>query len=151
MSTLIHAALGYLFLVLVVRILARRPGSQMTPFEAVIIFLIGGVIILATVGKDRSVTNCSTAILMVASMHCLVSTLKSRFPTFGALVDGTPLVLLQNGHWCEEAMKHTRIDPEDVMAAGRTKGVQSIFDIEYAILECNGGISIIKANASDQS
>jgi uncharacterized membrane protein YcaP (DUF421 family) len=42
-------------------------------------------------------------------------------------------------------MSNMRIDPEDVMAAGRTKGVTSIHDIEYAILERNGAISIIKA------
>ena len=147
MSTIVHAALGYIFLMIVVRVLSRRPGAQMTLFEFVIVFLIGGVIILATVGRDRSIINCGTAILTVGFMHRLVSWLKSRFPTFGAITDGTPLVLIQDGHWREETMKGMRLDPEDVMAAGRTKGVQSIFDIKYAILERNGGISIIKADS----
>ncbi len=61
MATIIHAVLGYLFLLLVVRVLSRRPGGQLTLFEFVIVFLIGGVIILSTVGKDRSITNCATA------------------------------------------------------------------------------------------
>ena len=50
MSTVIHAIVGYFFLLLAVRVLSRRPGSQMTPFEFVIVFLMGGVIILSTVG-----------------------------------------------------------------------------------------------------
>lgn len=144
MSTVVHVIIGYFFLLLTVRILTRRPGGQMTLFEFVIVFLIGGVDIFATVGKDRSITNCSMAILTVCLLHALVSALKSHFPRFGAIADGTPLVLLGNGRWHEEVMKGMRLDPEDVMAAARTKGVKSIHDVRYAILERNGAISIIK-------
>ncbi len=48
MATIVHAIVGYCFLLLTVRVLTRRPGAQMTLFEFVIVFLIGGVIILAT-------------------------------------------------------------------------------------------------------
>jgi uncharacterized membrane protein YcaP (DUF421 family) len=144
MTTIIHAILGYFFLLLTVRILSRRPGAQMTLFEFVIVFLIGGVTILATVGNDRSVTNCATAILTVGFLHRLVSWAKSKSPRVGAIVDGTPLVLLKDGEWQDEVMRGMRLDPEDVMAAGRTKGVTSVFEIKYAILERNGAISIIK-------
>jgi hypothetical protein len=50
MSTIIHAILGYIFLLLIVRLLSRRPGGQLTLFEFVIVFLIGGLIILGTHG-----------------------------------------------------------------------------------------------------
>lgn len=144
MSTIIHAVFGYLFLLLIVRLLTRRPGGQMTLFEFVIVFLMGGVIILSTVGKDRSITNCATAILTVGFMHWLVSCIKAKSPRFGAVVDGTPLTLLKKGEWQLEVMRSLRIDREDVMAAARTKGVTSIYDVAYAILERNGSISIIK-------
>jgi uncharacterized membrane protein YcaP (DUF421 family) len=145
MYTIIHAILGYFFLLLTVRVLSRRPGAQLTLFEFVIVFLIGGVIILSTVGNDRSITNCGTAIIAVGLMHRLVSWLKSKSPRLGRIIDGTPLVLLKNGEYQMEVMRGMRIDPEDIMAAGRTKGVTSIFDIKYAILERNGSISIIQA------
>jgi uncharacterized membrane protein YcaP (DUF421 family) len=148
MATTIHAICGYIFLLLTVRVLSRRPGGQMTLYEYVIVFLIGGVIILATVGKDRSVTNCATAILAVSIMHCFVSWLKAHFPRVGACADGTPLVLIDNGVWRWEAMQGMRVDPEDVMAAARTKGIRSIFDVKYAVLERTGGISIIKKASS---
>ena len=144
MPTILHAVFGYLFLLLVVRLLSRRPGGQLTLFEFVIVFLIGGVIILSTVGKDRSIANCVTAICTVGMMHWGVSAIKGRFPRFGAVVDGTPLILLKNGEWQLEVMHGMRIDPEDVMAAARTKGVRSVFDVAYAVLERNGGISIIQ-------
>ena len=80
MHTVLYATFGYFFLLLVVRSLSRRPGAQMTPFEFVIIFLIGGVIILATVGEDHSVTNSTCAVMTVGFMHRMVSLLKTRFP-----------------------------------------------------------------------
>jgi uncharacterized membrane protein YcaP (DUF421 family) len=144
MSTVVHAIVGYFFLLLTVRVLSRRPGAQMTMFEFVIVFLIGGVIILATVENDRSVTNCTCAIITVAMMHTLVSWAKLRWPRIGAMVDGTPMVLLANGEWREEVMRGMRIHPEDVMAAARGKGLRSLDEIKYAILERNGGISIIE-------
>jgi len=145
MSTIIHTVLGYFFLLLTVRVLSRRPGAQMTLFEFVIVFLIGGVIILSTVGHDRSITNCATAILSIGLMHRLVSWAKSKSPRIGAIVDGTPLVLIKDGEWQQGVMRGMRLDPEDVMAAARTKGVKSIFAVKYAILERNGSISIIKS------
>src|SRR5947209_3295268 len=144
MQTVIYAALGYLILLLVVRVLTRRPGAQMTMFEFVIVFLIGGIIILSTVDSDRSVTNCVCAILTIGMMHRVVSWGKSYSPRIGALVDGTPVVLLKNGEWQKEVMRKVSLDPEDIMAAARTKGVNSIFDLKYAILERNGSISIIR-------
>lgn len=144
MSTIIHAIVGYCVLLLVVRVLSRRPGGQLTLFEFVIVFLIGGVAIQATVGRDHSLTNCATAILAVGMMHRIVSWLKERSPRFSVLVDGTPLVLVKDGRWQLEAMRGMRVDPEDVMAAARVKAVASVFDVKYAVLERNGTISIIK-------
>jgi uncharacterized membrane protein YcaP (DUF421 family) len=77
-------------------------------------------------------------------MHWLVSSVKGKYPRFGAIVDGTPLTLLKKNEWQLDVMKGMRIDREDVMAAARTKGVSSIHDVAYAILERNGAISIIK-------
>jgi uncharacterized membrane protein YcaP (DUF421 family) len=52
-----------------IALLSRRPGAQMTPFEFVLVFLIGGVIILSTVGDDHSMTNCFGAVITICMMH----------------------------------------------------------------------------------
>ncbi len=83
MYTIIHAIIGYFFLLLTVRVLSRRPGAQMTLYEFVIVFLIGSVIILATVGDDRSVTNCVCAVITVGLMHGLLSWAKAHSPRLG--------------------------------------------------------------------
>lgn len=144
MATIIRAVIGYVFLVLTVRVLSRRPGGQLTMAEFVIVFLIGGVIILATMGDDRSMTNTTCAVIAIGLMHRLVSRLKSKFPRFGALVDGTPLVLIRDRQWKQEVFERAHIDSADVSAAARAKGVKSATQIRYAVLERNGSISIFK-------
>lgn len=143
MDAILHAIFGYFFLLLTVRVLVRRPGGQMTPFEFVIVFLVGGVAILSTVGNDRSVTNCTCAIIAVGMMHRLVSQVRARYPRLGQWIDGLPMVLLKDGQWQMEAMAGLRVEPDDVMAAARAKGLTSLDEIKYAVVERTGGISVI--------
>ncbi len=144
MVTIIHAVIGYWFLLLTVRAFSRRPGAQMTPFEFVLLFLIGGVIILSTVGDDHSETNAVCAVLAVGMMHRLVAYLSERYRRFDLLINGMPLVLLQKGEWQTDTMGKMRIQQADVMAAARAKGVKRLVDIKYAILERLGSISVLK-------
>ena len=86
------------------------------------------------------------AIMTVGLMHRSVAWLKGKSPRFGAIVDGTPLVVVKDGQWQLEVMRGMRIDPEDIMAAARAKQIDSVFAIKYAVLERNGTISVIKRN-----
>ncbi|MFP5277798.1 MAG: DUF421 domain-containing protein [Acidobacteriota bacterium] len=142
MATLIRAIVGYFVLLLVVRVLTRRAGSQVTPFDFVLIFLMGGTIILSTVGKDRSVTNCTCAILAVGLLHTLLSWAKTKSPRMGRLLDGTPLVVIRKGVWQQEVLHRKKLRFADIEAAARQAGMRQVEDVEYAILERNGRISV---------
>lgn len=144
MPSILHAIAGYVFLTIIVRVLRRRPGAQMTLAEFVLVFLMGGVIILATVGHDRSVTNCTCTVIAVALMHRTVSYFKIRYPAFGRVVDGPPLVVVGKGEWREDVLRRAYFDRGDVMASARLNGVRGFDGIDYAVLERNGGISIVK-------
>src|SRR5947209_15018811 len=148
MHTVLRAFFGYFYLLFLVRVLARRPGAQMTPFEFVLIFLIGGIIILASADDDHSMINCIGGVVTVALLHRSVSYLKQRYPKFAAVVDGSPVVLLKRDQWQMEALHVMNVDEADVMAAARTKGLRRLDQIKYAILERNGGISIIPKSES---
>jgi uncharacterized membrane protein YcaP (DUF421 family) len=115
----------------------------MTLFEFVLVFLLGGIIILSTVGNDRSVTNCTCAVIAVGLMHRSVAWLKGKNSTFGAIIDGTPLVIIKHGQWQPEIVKGMKLRREDIEAAGRAAGVSRAEDIDYAVLERNGRISVI--------
>jgi uncharacterized membrane protein YcaP (DUF421 family) len=143
MPTILHAVAGYFILLLVVRVLKRRAGSQMTLFEFVLIFLMGGIIILSTVGNDRSVTNCTCAVIAVGLLHRSISWAKSKSPRLGAIIDGTPLVIIRNGEWQPEIMSGMHLRREDIEAAARSSGISQTDDIAWAVLERNGRISCI--------
>ena len=142
MSTIINAVVGYFILLIMVRVLKRRAGSQMTLFDFVLVFLMGGIIILATVGRDRSVTNCTCAVMAIGLLHRTITWAKSRSPRLGAILDGTPLIIIKKGEWQPEVVRGMRLRREDIEAAARSTG-SSIDEVDYAILERNGRISII--------
>ena len=86
MTAVVRAFLGYLFLVMVVRIVGRRPGKQMTPFEFVLIFFIGGLALTAIVGDEVSYTNALCQIITVALGHYVLAWARSKSRRFARLV-----------------------------------------------------------------
>jgi uncharacterized membrane protein YcaP (DUF421 family) len=143
MGAVFRAIFGYCFLVLMVRVVGRRPGKQLTPFEFVLIFFMGGVTLTPMIGDDRSLTNALLTIATIALTHFVLSWLKQVSPAFGRVIDGTPLMLLQKGRWQTEIMNKMAIQDNDVMATARDEGIKSLEEIDYAVLERNGEISII--------
>ncbi|MBW4043896.1 MAG: DUF421 domain-containing protein [Acidobacteria bacterium] len=146
MAAILRAAFGYCFLIFMVRVVGRRPGKQMTPFEFVLIFFIGGLMLTAMVGDEASLTNAIGQIMTIAIMHYGIAWLRQRSPRFASMTDGTPLVLLEKGQWRIGTMFNSRITDDDVMAAARDKGLSQLAQVEYAILERNGEISIVSGD-----
>jgi uncharacterized membrane protein YcaP (DUF421 family) len=142
MAAVLRAFFGYLFLVAVVRIVGRRPGKQMTPFEFVLIFFIGGLALTAIVGDEVSFTNALCQIITMALAHYGIAWARCKSQRFGRLVDGTPLILLENKQWRVNTLQHMRIQDDDVIASGRDSGIKTLQEIDRAVLERNGEISI---------
>ena len=145
MPGVLRGIFGYCWLVFMVRMVGRRPGKQMTPFDFVLIFFMGGVTLTPMVGEDRSMVNAVAIITSIAATHYVIAWLKGRYPAFARVVDGTPVVLLEKGEWHTESMRKMRIQDQDVMAVARDNGLGRFDQIDYAVLERNGEISIIPA------
>jgi uncharacterized membrane protein YcaP (DUF421 family) len=142
MTAVLRAFFGYLFLVLIVRIVGRRPGKQITPMEFILVFFMGGLALTAIVGNEVSFTNALCQVLTVALAHNLLTWARSKSPRFARLVDGTALVLLEQGRWRDSTMRKMRITPDDVIATARDSQIKTLRDIDTAVLERNGEISI---------
>ena len=143
MASAFRAFFGYLFLLLIVRVVGRRPGKQLTPFEFVLIFFIGGLALTAMVGDDASYTNALCQIIAIAVAHYAVTCLRSLSPRMSRFFDGTPLILLAKGQWRSHTLSKMRLQDDDVMASARDQGIKTLDQIELAVLERNGEISII--------
>ena len=143
MAAVFRAIFGYCFLVFMMRIAGRRPGKQITPFEFLMVFFMGGITLTSMVADDHSFVNAAVQILSVAFAHYGITILKIKSPRFGRIVDGTPLVLFERGGWRSESMEGMRLSDQDVLAMLRDQGLERLSQADYAVLERNGEISII--------
>ena len=142
-ASVFRALFGYFFLVLIVRIVGRRPGKQLTPFEFILIFFLGGLMLTAIVADEASVTDAFCQIIAIAMAHSLLAALRARSDRVAQVLDGVPLILLEAGQWRSLTMQRMRIADDDVMEKARDQGLKTLDDIESAVLERNGEISII--------
>ena len=143
MAAVYRAVFGYIFLVFMVRVVGRRPGKQMAPFDYVLIFFIGGLTLTSMVANDRSLTNAIVQIISVALCHFVLTWLRRASRRFALWMDGTPLVLLRNGEWVEETIRKMNFSHDDVMAAMRNNGQRNLHEVRYAVLERSGMVTVI--------
>jgi uncharacterized membrane protein YcaP (DUF421 family) len=148
--TVFRAAFGYLFLVLMVRIVGRRPGKQLTPFEFVLIFYLGGLTLTGIVGDEVSLTNAVCQILTVGTCHYVLAWLRYRSSRVAQLLDGVPLFLLEQGQWRTATLRQMRIQDDDVMDMARAQGIRDLSGIRAAILETFGEISILSNDEDEE-
>ncbi len=142
-ESVLRALYGYFFLVFIVRIVGRRPGKQLTPFEFILIFFLGGLMLTAIVSDEASVTNAFCQIIAVAFAHFSLPALRTRSDRAAKILDGTPLVLMEGNTWRALTMRRQRITDDDVMEKARDQGLKKLDQIKAAVLERNGEISIL--------
>lgn len=122
----------------------------MAPFDFVLIFFMGGLTLTGMVADDRSLTNAFVQIITVALCHFGLTLLRRRSPRFALLLDGTPLVLLRKNKWVEESIHRMNFSRDDVMAAMRSNGQRNLHEVDYAVLERSGVISVIPASGDKE-
>jgi uncharacterized membrane protein YcaP (DUF421 family) len=144
MGTILRATIAYWVLLFVLRLLGRRAASQLSPFELIVMFLLGGMSIQSIVSDDRSLITAMVGILTIALNHFAVSAIKQRFVTFRKLVDGTPIVVAQDGVVDTQLLHGLRMVEEDLMAAARQKGMTSLDEVRLAIVERDGSITLFE-------
>lgn len=122
----------------------------MTPFDFVLVFFMGGIMLTPMVSGDRSLIDAVRIITSIAATHFVLAWLKHRFAGIGRIIDGTPLVLLEKGRWRTETIRKMRINDQDVMAAAGQRNLPRLDQIATAVLERNGTITVIQAEEQEQ-
>ncbi len=143
MATVLKAAAAYLVVLFAMRLIGRRTASQQAPFDMVVLFLFGAMTTTAILGEDRSFTAAMTGIFTVGLMHVLVSWLKLKSVLLERIIDGTPIVVFEEGRWSDGQMRKLRMQEADIRTAMRQQGMTETEAMRYAIIERDGTISII--------
>ena len=144
MSSVLHAAVVYFILWGCFRIAGRRTLSQMTNFDLILVRFISESAQNGLMGNDYSLTNSLLVIVTLIGINVGTSLWGRRWPRLGRLFNGLPLVIVADGRPIEELMRKARVEPAAVMAAARElQGLERMDQIQYAVLERHGTISII--------
>lgn len=150
MEAPLRALVVYMFLLIIFRIAGKRTFAQITPFDFVLLLIVGEATQQGLIGDDFSVTKALLLITSLLGIDIVLSYVQRYVKPLDRLVEGLPLVILEDGEGIDERMKKARVDEGDILEAGRkAHGVERLDQMKYAVLERDGSISIVpKAEAA---
>jgi uncharacterized membrane protein YcaP (DUF421 family) len=152
MDSVVRAALTYATIWLIFRISGKRTLSQITTFDFVLLLIISETTQSALAADDKSMTNSLLLFLTFFVIDIGLSLFKNKFRQAESVVDGEPLMILAHGRPIAAHLNKERVNEEDILAAARQNhGIGRLEEIEYAILECDGEISVIPKNGREPS
>jgi uncharacterized membrane protein YcaP (DUF421 family) len=146
MDIVLRAIVLYTFVVFVMRVIGRRELSSMTPFDLVLLIILGDAIQQGLTQDDYSLTGAILAIATIAALQVLTSYVSFRSGKARRILEGEPLVLIERGEIVQKNLRRERMTESEVAEEARQQQIPSIDQIEWAILEANGSISFIKKN-----
>src|SRR3954452_24132307 len=143
MDPVIRAVGMYVFLFVVLRATGKRSFAALTPFDFVLLLVIGEATQQAMLGSDISFTNAVVVILMLIGLQTLLTLVNSRKTGLENWLQDVPLVDLEHGTPLDDRLRKSRIDADDILERARQlHGLETLDQIKYAVLERDGQISI---------
>lgn len=139
----VRTAAIYLVLLVGLRLAGKREIGQMTVFDLVVLLLISNAVQNAMVGPDTSLIGGVLAAVVLLVMNAVVAGLRMRWPRLRRLVEGMPTLLVLRGEAITDHLRREGIDQETLEAALREHGVKDLEDVEMAVLEIDGSISVV--------
>ena len=144
MDSVLRAVAIYVILVVVFRLAGKRSMAQLTTFDLLLLLVISEATQQALLGNDYSVTNAALAILTLVAVGRTADFLRWRFPWFARLTQSVPVVLVAQGKVLAEQLARNHIDESEILEVARSsQGISRMEQIDYAILEESGTISIL--------
>ena len=144
MDSVIRAAAVYFLLLVVFRLAGNRSIGQITAFDFVLLLIISEAIQQAMITEDYSVTNAFLLVVTLVGLDSMMSLWEQRSERVEKILDGLPVLLIENGKKHSKTMKMERVDESDILAAARElHGLERLDQIKYAVVEATGGITIV--------
>jgi uncharacterized membrane protein YcaP (DUF421 family) len=144
MESILRGAATYLFVWLIFRISGKRSLSEATTFDAVLILILSETTQAALIDDNNSMTNTVLLIATMLGLDVVLSHVKHRFQRIERIMDGAPVVVLDRDGLKTEVMDKERVDRQEIVAAARqAHGLANLDEVEYAVLEQTGDITII--------
>jgi uncharacterized membrane protein YcaP (DUF421 family) len=137
----------YFFLVIGLRVLGKRQLGQMNIYDLVLIIILANAVQNAMVGDDTTVLGGITAATTLLLLNRFFSIALTRSRKLEHLMVGEPVILVHDGQMVVPRLKHECVTHEQIMAALREHGLESLEQVHLAVLEVDGTISVISSDA----
>ena len=145
MDIVIRAVAAYVFIIFLLRIGGRRELSTLAPSDLVLLVVMGDLVQNGVTQSDQSVTGVFLALSTFAMLTVAVSVVTYKSRRVQTLVEGAPLILVQDGKPVEENLRSERLNIDDVAEEARGQGIDRLDEIKWCVLETSGTMSFIKA------
>lgn len=139
-----RAIVLYILVLVVMRLMGKREIGQLQPFELAIAIMIADLASIPMTDTGVPISNGIVPILGLLLMHLLISIINLKSIKAREIICGKPRILIYRGKIDEMALKKERFTINELQERLRDKNIVNIFDVEYAILETNGQISVIE-------
>lgn len=132
----------YFFIFVVYRIMGKREVGQLGIIDLIVSILIAELVVISIENYDNNIFMSVVPILTLLVLQVSLAFLSLRLPKFRIFLDGNPSVIIRNGQVNYKEMMKQKYNLDDLLVQLREKGYRSIEEVEYAILENNGTLSV---------
>ncbi|HZT91048.1 MAG TPA: YetF domain-containing protein [Gaiellaceae bacterium] len=144
MDIVIRATAAYVFIIFMLRIIGRRELSLLGPADLVLLVVMGDLIQSGVTQSDYSVTGVFLAVSTFALLTAAMSFVTYKWRRAQTLIEGEPLILVEDGRPIEKNLRAERLNLDDVAEEARGQGIESVDEIKWCVLETSGTMSFIK-------
>lgn len=144
MDIVLRAVFAYVLIVFVLRVMGRRELTSLSAADLVLLVVLGDLVQNGVTQSDMSMTGVTIAITTFALLSIAVSYLVFKSRRVRKIVQGEPLIIVQDGKPVESNMRSERLTLDDVMEAARASEIESLDQIKWGVLEAGGKFSFIK-------
>jgi uncharacterized membrane protein YcaP (DUF421 family) len=144
MDIVIRAAVAFALILFLTRIVGRRELSTLEPFDLILLVTIGDLVQQGVTQNDFSVTGMFLAVGTIGLLTVVFSYLPWRFQVLRPVLEGEPIILVEDGNVVERNLRRQRLTQEEIAAAARIQNIPSLQQVRWGVLETNGQISFIK-------
>ena len=144
LNTFIRVSMIYILVLIVMRLMGKREIGQMQPFELVIAIMIADLASVPMSDTGIPIFNGIIPILALLLFQLIISIINLKSINLRKIICGKPKILIYRGKIDEKALKKEKITINELQERLREKGIFTIGDVEYAILETSGEISVIQ-------
>lgn len=151
MDVALRATAIFIGLYLLMRLMGKRELGQMTPFELIVLVVIGDLIQQGVTQNDFSVTGAIIAISTIAFLAMAMSWATYLWPAAERLLEGEPRVIVRDGEILQANLRRNRLTRSEIESEMRLAGIGKLSDVAWAILEPRGKISFIQRSPEEKA